>query len=66
MILPGVQRASLPQGFGVHKSCGTNGRHRVNGSPVISLGHEQIGVSPLRLQLAFTPQALSQGFLQIP
>lgn len=32
-----------------------NGLQLTNGSPVISRGHEQIGVKPLKLQSAFTP-----------
>lgn len=63
---PGVQIAFEPHGFGRHKSSGTNLRQLMNGSPVMSRGHEQMGVNPLRLQSALTPQALSQGFLQIP
>ena len=60
---PGVQIALLPQGLGEQRSCGTNGRQLVKGSPVISLGQEQIGVSPLKLQSALTPHAPSHGFL---
>jgi hypothetical protein len=57
---------SLPHGFGVHKSCGTNFLQATNGLPVISRGHEQTGVSPRRLQSAPIPQAPSHGFLQTP
>lgn len=58
--------AFVPQGFGRHKSSGTNFLQLMNGSPVMSRGQEQIGVNPRKLQSALTPHALSQGFLQIP
>lgn len=39
---------------------GVNGRQDTNGSPVISRGHEQIGVKPLKLQSALTPVSSKQ------
>lgn len=35
---PGTHWAFVPHGFGLHKSSLVNGRHRVNGSPVMSRG----------------------------
>lgn len=61
---PGVQTAFVPQGFGEQRSCGTNGRQLMKGSPVISRGQLQIGVRPRKLQSAPVPQAPSQGFLE--
>lgn len=43
-----------------------NGRQLIKGSPVMSRGQLQTGVSPLRLQSAPAPQAPSQVFLHIP
>lgn len=63
---PGVQMALAPHGFGKHKSSLVKGRQLMKGSPVIWRGQLQIGVKPLNLQSALTPQAPSQGFLQTP
>lgn len=55
-----------PHGFGTHKSSFVNGLQLTNGSPVMSLGQLQTGVSPLNSQFALIPQDPSHGFLHIP
>lgn len=44
----------------------SKGLQEMKGSPVMSLGQEQIGVKPLSSQFAAYPHTPSHGFLQMP